>query len=91
MVINMADELAEVRVALKNDKVVIGTERVLKGVRAGSVAKVFLSSNAPDEVRDDILRYAETAKIPVVDLDVPNDELGVICKKKFHISVLATI
>lgn len=87
----MADELAEVRVALKNDKVVIGTERVLKGIRAGTVAKVFISSNAPEEVRDDIAQYAETAKVPIVELETPNDELGVVCKKKYHISVLATL
>lgn len=87
----MADELTEVRTALKNDKIVIGTERVIKGVRAGTVAKVFFSNNAPEEIREDIARYAETAKIPIVELEVPNDELGVICKKKFHISVLATV
>jgi large subunit ribosomal protein L30e len=78
----------EIRNALKNDKLIIGTDRVMKAIKEKTVAKVVLSNNVPADVKEDIERYAGISEIPVEAVDMPNEDLGVLCRKKFHISVL---
>lgn len=73
---------------LKTDKVVLGTQRTLKLLKVGSVTRVFLSSNCPDDIKKDIEYYAKLADIPVLGLKQPNDELGTLCKKPYAVSVL---
>lgn len=75
-------------------KAVIGTERVLKGLKARNVtiSKVFLASNCPQKAKAAVQHYAKLAKVPVVDyLELDNEELGILCKKSFLISVLGII
>lgn len=73
---------------LKTDKVVLGTQRTLKLLKAGSAAHVFLSSNCPEDIKKDIEYYAKLADVAVVFLKQPNDELGTLCKKPYAVSVL---
>ena len=72
-------------------KVIIGAERILKELKAKKLSKVFLASNCPNKIRDDVCYYANLAKIPVVESDINNEELGVFCKKNFFISVLGVL
>ena len=80
----------EIKKLLEEGKLVIGADRTIKNLKEGKTAKVFLASNPGDELRGDVEHYAEIAGVEVVQLDVPNDELGVICKKQFSIAVLST-
>ncbi|HLC56189.1 MAG TPA: ribosomal L7Ae/L30e/S12e/Gadd45 family protein [Candidatus Nanoarchaeia archaeon] len=73
--------------ALKEEKLIYGKDETLKKIKSGKVSEVFLSSNCPKELKEDILHYSKIANIKVDQLDVPNDELGIICKKPFSISV----
>ena len=79
---------AEIRKLLGSDKLVIGTERCVKLLRKGQLTKVMLASNCNQQTVDDVKRYSGAAGAEVVELDVPNEELGVYCKKPFNISVL---
>ncbi len=81
----------EIKKALKEDKAVVGTDRVIKNLKLGNVSKVFLTSNVPEEVKSDIGYYSGLSKSEVVGLDIPNDELGTVCKKPFSISVLGIL
>jgi ribosomal protein L30E len=49
----------------------------------------LLSANCPARVEKDINYYAGMGNAEMQKLDYANDELGVICKKPFSISVLA--
>ena len=79
----------EIKKAVEQKKIIIGTERSLKGLRQKTVKKVFISSNCPANIADDIKHLAKLASVEIVELNYPNDELGVICKKQFNISVVA--
>jgi len=79
----------EIKNAIKKNKLIIGTEKTLKSLKLGKLSKVFLSKNCPDQIVDDINHYAKMSKTMVVKVDVNNDELGIICKKPFLISVLS--
>ena len=83
----MADELTELKKHVKEKKLIIGTKTVVKKLRVGKLSSIFVSSNCPKAVRDDITHYSTIAGTRVVELEVPNDELGVICKKSFSVSV----
>lgn len=76
---------------LKSGSVVIGTESTIKNLRLGKVQKVMVSSNCPPNVERDIDYYAGLSGAELHKLDYPNDELSVICKKPFSISVLALL
>lgn len=80
---------AEIKKMLKAGNVVIGTERTIKNLKLGRIQKVLVSSNCPAGAENDINYYAELSGAELHKLDYPNDELSVICKKPFSISVLA--
>ena len=79
----------EIKKMIKVGNVIIGTEKSVKSLKLGNVQKILLSSNCPSSVENDINHYSGLNGAEVHKLDFPNDELGVICKKPFSISVLA--
>lgn len=85
----MTDSIAEIKKLLKSDRLIIGKDETIKGLKRSEVEKVFVTQNADKTLRGDIAYYAELSQIPVVELATPNDELGQICKKPYAISVLA--
>ena len=80
---------AEIKKMIKSGNVILGTERAMNNLKLGKAQKILLSSNCPASVEKKINYYAGLSGAEVQKLDYPNDELGVICKKPFSISVLA--
>jgi large subunit ribosomal protein L30e len=85
----MVSVVDEIKSLIKEGKCVIGTEQTIKNLKLGKTSKVFVTSNCPDQVKDDVKYYSELSATEVVELDIPNDELGVICRKPFAISLLS--
>ena len=57
---------------------VVGTKQVLRAVRAGTVRKVYVCSDADTFIYQQVVRSAESAGVPCVR--VPSmKELGMIC------------
>jgi len=84
-------DAAEIKKMLKSGSMVVGTERAVKSLKSGRVQKVLVSANCPASVEKDINYYAALSGAEVHKLKYPNDELSVICKKPFSISVLALL
>lgn len=82
----MSSELKDV---LKEKNIVFGTNETVKGLKLGKVKKVLLASNCPKSVKDTITHYAKIANAVVVELDVPDKEIGLLSKKPFGVSVLS--
>lgn len=83
--------LEEIKKNLGKEKLLLGQNQTLKNLRIGKVEKVFLASNCDAKVRRDIGYYCELNGTPVTQLSVPNDELGIICKKQFPISIISLL
>lgn len=81
--------ISELKKLLKADKVILGTDRTLKLLKLGSADRVFLSSNCPEDIQKDIEYYAKLSNVPLIHLKQPNDELGILCKKPYPVSVLS--
>ena len=80
--------IEEIKKLLKTENLVIGADRTLKALRNNELVKVFLASNAPERLVKDVEYYASITKIDVEKLNIPNDELGVVCKKPFLITCI---
>ena len=81
--------LEELKRLIKSEKAVLGTQRTLKLLKQGALEQVFLSSNCPEDVKKDVEYYAKLAGVPVTALRYPNDEVGILCKKPYPVSVLS--
>ena len=88
---SQAEELNIIRKNLKSDKLVYGTEKTIKLLKADKLGKIFLSSNTPGNVEQDIMHYSNLSGVPVVKLDMSNDKLGIFCKKQFFIAVIGLL
>lgn len=82
-------DIAEIRKLLKGKKLTIGTEKTLKLLRLGKLEKIFLASNCPPKIIDNLNYYKNIKDFKIVKLNYPNDEVGTMCKKPFPISILS--
>jgi len=87
----ITEEIKFLKVRVQAGKAIIGTDRVLKSLKAKNLQKIFLASNCPTKIKEDIVHYANLANVPVTELEQNNEELGTLCKKNFFISVLGIV
>ena len=83
--------IEDIKKELKEKKILIGTDRVVKNLVTGKLDKIYLSSNCSDDVKKEIKHYSKLNNTKVIQLKLPNDELGAVCKKPFSISVLGVL
>ena len=82
------DVVAEFKKFQAANKLVIGQEEAVKLLRQGTAQKIFLASNCDPQVKEDINQYCKVGNIECVELSQSNDEIGVLCRKPFAISVV---
>ena len=83
----MVDEIKKL-IKEKKEKVVVGVRETVKELKNGNLVKIFMSSNCPDYAREDIEKYAQLSEAEIVVLEITNEELGVILRKPFYVSVV---
>lgn len=81
----------EVKELIKNKNLIIGTKRTMQYLKLGQIEKVYISSNCKEDIRADLEYYKKITPIKIIQLKYPNDELGILCKKPFSISVLSIL
>lgn len=86
----MAD-IDDIKKILKSKSLVIGTGRTVKYLKTGKLSKVYVSSNCPDEIKNDLKYYGDLSQTPVIELEQTNEEMGILCKKPFFVSVLSVL
>lgn len=78
--------LKDLKKDLKEKKVHYGFNSCMKLVKQGNCSAVYLASNCPK--KDYILKNCKAFGIECFELEESNKEIGVICKKRFSVSVL---
>lgn len=78
----------EIKKLLGTKNLIIGTERTIKLLKKGELKKVFIAKNAAEETKKDIEYYAELSGVEIENLNETNEEIGILCKKSFSISVI---
>tara|TARA_Y100000310_G_C20567584_1_gene756322 strand:- start:193 stop:465 length:273 start_codon:yes stop_codon:yes gene_type:complete len=86
----MSDKVTSVdlKKLMQSEEVIIGTDKTLKSLKLGKVKKVMVASNCVETVIKSLKHYAKLGNAEFIKLGFANDELGLICKKPFSISVL---
>lgn len=82
------DPIAEIKKYSEEKKLVLGQEEVVKALRNKKLVKVYLASNCPDLTKKQMERYGQLANVPIEAVEKSNEELGILCKKPFFVSVL---
>lgn len=85
------EALAELRKHVQGNKLVMGTAEVIRLLKQGKLAEVFSANNCSVEVKGNLERLCEASGCQITELPVPNDELGVLCKKPFSIAVVGVL
>ncbi len=78
----------DIRKSMEDEKLVIGKNQVTKCLKQKTLSKVILATNTPEKLSEDIEYYSSFSDVSLIRSDKNNEELGVICKKSFGISVL---
>jgi len=81
----------EIKKHLSEKRIVIGAETTVKQLKQGRLDAVFLCSNLPQAVKDDLAHHCGLSKTRLIQLEQSNEELGVICKKPFPISMCGVL
>lgn len=85
------DALEDIKKNLGKEKMIIGFNETLKNLKPGKIDKVFLASNTEASTKEDLEYYCGLNETPLTVLNIPNDELGIVCKKQFPISVISLL
>ncbi len=79
--------LENLKKALKEKNLIIGTDRTLKELKKGKAKEVFVSRNCPADLKKQVTKYGEISGVKVTQLKETNEEIGSICKKPFSINL----
>jgi ribosomal protein L30E len=91
MVKKELDVYNTIRKEIEQGKAILGLDRTLKELKNLNLKKIYLSSNISEEVKKDINYYSSLQSIELINLSIPNDELGVVCKKPFSVLILGVL
>jgi large subunit ribosomal protein L30e len=78
----------EIEKLIELGKAIIGSNETLKAIRKGKVKKVYISSNCSEDVKNDVKHYTKLSGVELIELDKTNEELGILARKPFFVSVL---
>ncbi|MCX6814058.1 MAG: 50S ribosomal protein L30e [Candidatus Aenigmarchaeota archaeon] len=81
----MATVNHEIKEAMKEKKIIIGSRTVIKGVKRGHINSVIYASNCPEETRKDLEYYSKSEFVAVKDFKGNSVQLGEICGKPFNV------
>ena len=78
-----------VKDSVKEGRVVIGYNRVIKELKTRKPRYIVSSKNIPKSMMENIIHNAKISKVEVLEYPEDSLNLGLICGKPFPVSVLA--
>lgn len=83
---------AELYLALKSGKVLLGAKKVIKRLKSGESPKlVVIASNAPESLRREIEYLSKLSGVPLLRYQGRSLELGRAFKRPFFVSAAAIL
>ncbi|RLG18667.1 50S ribosomal protein L30e [Nanoarchaeota archaeon] len=83
--------MIDLKDALKDGKIILGTKETLKALREGKVDRIIIARDAKPEVKQIIEHNAKVAGVNVEIFDGTNKDLGVFCGVPFIVTVAAIV
>lgn len=78
----------EIKDAMKEKKLVIGTGMVIRGMKKADIKYVICPNNCKDDVLDDLNYYGKNFGAEIKKFSGNSMQLGEICGKPFNIMLL---
>jgi ribosomal protein L30E len=75
----------DIKKAREDNKLVVGTRTVMKGIKNGNIQSVFYASNCPDETVKDLEHYKKASKVSAEEIKGDSVKLGQTCGKPFTV------
>lgn len=82
------DYKAEIKKAIEDGKLIIGSRKVIKKLKLGKLKLIVMASNCPEHIKNEIEYYSKLSNVKVDVFDGTGKELGVFCGKPFPIAVI---
>lgn len=84
----ISKKIKTLKTALKEDRIIIGANKVTKALKKKELDKVYLADNCGETLEENIEYLCDLYNIDLIKLSYPNEELGTLIKKPFPISIL---
>ena len=81
----------DIRSAIKEKKIVLGSRSVFNAARNGRVVTIIYASNVPQNIRSDIRHCNDVSGISVQEFGGNSLELGELCGKPFSTLIVGII
>lgn len=81
----MANVNQEIKEAMKEKKIIIGSRTVMKGVKRGHINSVIYASNCPENMMKDIEYYSKSNFVAIKEFSGNSLQLGEVCGKPFNV------
>ena len=81
-------EEKEIKSAIKEKKLLIGSKSVLKNLKRNVIKSVIHASNCPEDRLKDLEYYGKNFGIELKRFKGNSRQLGEVCAKPFNISVI---
>ena len=79
------------RKKIAENKVIIGTQGTKKQLLDKKLEKVIFAKNCPEETKQTFTKYCGMTETKQEIIDLNNEELGVMCRKQYPVSVLGVL
>ncbi|MHC1598943.1 MAG: 50S ribosomal protein L30e [Candidatus Methanofastidiosia archaeon] len=83
------DIAREIRKAIDTGKVVLGTDRSIKALKAGDSKLIIYAANTKKETKEDLQHYAKISNVPILEYKGTGVDIGMVCGKPFIVSMLS--
>ncbi len=87
----MRDLKTKINNVMKTGKSVIGVNQVVETLLTNNPKLIILSSNCPDNKKEDIIYYSKLVQVLVKSVKEDGIELGSICGKPFPVSAIGIL
>lgn len=81
----------DLRSAIKEKKVILGSNRTIKYLKLGKVKMIVIANNCPEIVKKDLEHYTKLTGVKLENFDGTAKQLGIFCGKPFSIASLAIV
>lgn len=79
----------QIKEAIDAKNVIIGSDRTVKYLKIKQLKLVIVSSNCPEDLKKDVIKYADLSGTEIETFDGTSKQLGIVCGKPFPIAVLS--
>ena len=82
---------SKIKSLLDSNRLIYGSSEVAKSIKNNKLEAVIIASNLPDIDKEQFKHYCDIAGIDLFEIEEDNEQLALLCKKPFNISVLGII